>query len=296
MTFQDVLDILVDSLLESLIVLAFVFAIYVLLSFVEVKIAKKISKENKLSPLFGSLFGLVPQCGVSVVASDLYLKEHITMGTLVAIFLSCNDEAIPLLIASHNEKALSVIPLVILKFVIGFIVGFVLDWIIRDRKHVEDHLDHCHHEEEVHVGCCHHHIDDEKENKIKKYLVHPLIHSLKIFAYVFAITFAFSLIIALVGEDNIKGFLQSNKYLSPLFSVIIGLIPNCASSVLISELYVMNGLSFGSLLGGLLMNSGLGLVYLLKSKKNIKNTLLIVGVCFLVSIICSYLVCLIIGF
>lgn len=296
MTFQEVLNIFVDSLLESLIVLAFVFVIYVVLSFVEVKITKRISKENKLSPLFGSLFGLVPQCGVSVVASDLYLKEHITMGTLVAIFLSCNDEAIPLLLASHNEKAVYVIPLVILKFVIGFIVGFVLDWIVRDKKHVEEHLDHCHHEEEVHVGCCHHHIDDEKENKVKKYLFHPFIHSLKIFTYVFIISFTFAIIIALVGEDNIKVFLQSNKYLSPLFSVIIGLIPNCASSVLLSELFVMNGISFGSLLGGLLMNSGLGLVYLLKSKKNIKNTLFIIGTCFLVSIVCSYLVCLIIGF
>ena len=296
MTWEHALHILTHSVIDSLIVFAVVFAIYVLLSFVEVKIAKVISKDSKLSPLFGSLFGLIPQCGVSVVASDLYLKKHITMGTIVAIFLSCSDEAIPLLLGSASEKALAVIPLMIIKFVVGFITGFVIDMIVRDKNEVHEHLEHCHHEEEVHIGCCHHHIDDEKEDHLHKNFIHPLVHSLKILAYVFVINLIFGYTIGFIGEENIQNFLQANRYLAPLFATLIGVIPNCASSVIITELYVMEGISFGACLGGLLMNSGLGLVYLLKNKHNFKNTMVIIAICFGVSILVSYLTCLCVGF
>lgn len=296
MSLNDTLDIVIDALLDSLIVLGFVFIINVILSFFELKIAKKLSKTNKYSPFFGSLFALIPQCGISVVASDLYLKRHITIGTLIAVFLTCSDEAIPLLIAEHNEKSLMVIPLVLIKFAIGIAIGYIIDLIIKDKEEVNSHLEHCHHEEEVHVGCCHHHIDDENESRIHKNLIHPLVHSLKIFAYVLVINLIFGFIIGFVGEENLTKFLQMNKYLSPLFACIIGLIPNCASSVLLAELFVIDGISFGALLGGLLMNSGLGLIYLLKSKKNIKTTLMIILVCFLTSVFFGYITSLIIGF
>lgn len=296
MTKEIAIDIILDALKDSLIVLGFVFLVYIILSFFEVKIAKRLSKTNKYSPILGSLFALIPQCGISVVASDLYIKEHITMGTLVAVFLSCSDEAVPLLLASHNQKALMVIPLLVLKFIIGFLMGYLIDLLIRDKKHVDEHLEHCHHEEEVHVGCCHHHIDDDKESRLHKNFLHPLVHSLKIFIYVLIINLIFGFLIELIGEDSIKNFLQTNKYLSPLFCCIIGLIPNCASSVFISELFVIDGISFGACLGGLLVNSGLGLVYLLKSKKKLKSTLLIISVCFLTSIVVSYLTCLIYKF
>lgn len=289
MTLEQIKHIIIHSFKDSLIAFLVILFIYIIFAFIEVKISNKISKENKLSLLFASLFGLVPQCGVSVVASDMYLKRHITMGTLVAIFLSCSDEAIPLLLASHSSKAFAVIPLLILKFVIGFSVGFVIDILIKDKKQIEDHLDHCHHEREVHVGCCHHHIDDEKENKLKKYLIHPLIHSLKIFIFVLTINLSFSFLIEGIGENNIVSFLNMNKYLAPLFTTIIGIIPSCSSSIIITEVYILGGINFGALFSGLLMNSGLGLIYLLKSKDNIKNTLKIVSICFLVSIIFGYL-------
>ena len=296
MTIEQIKHVIIHGLQDSLIIFGFVFVVYFIFSFIEVKIAKVLSKDNKLSPLFGSLCGLIPQCGVSVVASDLYLKRHITMGTIIAIFLACSDEAIPLLIANFSEKSLMVIPLIIIKFIIGFIIGFIVDLLIKDKKEVHEHLGHCEHEEEVHVGCCHHHIDDEQESKIKKYFVHPLIHSLKIFAYVLVINLVFGFIVEGIGEENIASFLQTNRYLSPLFTTFIGLIPNCASSVIVTELYVLDGISFGACLSGLLMNSGLGLIYLLKSKKTLKNTLSIILICFGVSIVVGYLTCLIIGF
>lgn len=289
MTIEQIKHVIMHSIKDSLITFLVILLIYVIFAFVEVKVSNKISKDNKLSLLFGSLFGLVPQCGVSVVASDMYLKRHITMGTLVAIFLSCSDEAIPLLLASHSSKALAIIPLVILKFLIGFITGFIIDKLISDNKDVEHHLEHCHHEKEVHVGCCNHHIDDEKEKKIKKYFIHPLIHSLKIFIFVLIVNLIFGFIVEAIGENNIVNFLDSNKFVAPIFTTIIGLIPSCSSSIILTEVYVLNGIGFGALLSGLLMNSGLGLIYLLKSKDNIKNTLKIVSICFLVSIIFGYL-------
>lgn len=296
MDFELIKEVIFHALIDSLKVLGFIFVVYIILSFIEVKIANRIKKGNKLSPLFGSLFGLIPQCGVSVVASDLYLKQHITLGTLMGIFLSCSDEAIPLMIAEFNEKSLYVIPLIIIKFAIGFIIGFVVDSLIKDKEHVHEHLEHCEHEDEVHVGCCHHDIDNEKESKLHQYLIHPLKHSLKIFIFVFIINMIFGFVVHMIGEENLSNFLKSNKYLSPLFATMIGIIPNCASSVVLTELFMIEQISFGALLGGLLMNSGLGLVILMKDRKNVKRNLLIIGSLFLISVSISYIACFINGF
>ncbi len=297
MTWDTFLDVLLDALKDSSLVLAVVFLVHVILSLLEIQMTKVLKKNNQLSPLFGSMFGLIPQCGISVVSSDLYIKEHITMGTLVAVFLSCSDEAVPLMIAAHNEKTLWVIVLLLCKFVIGFIVGFVTDKIIRDKKHVKEHLDECDCDhDEIHTGCCGHHIDDEEEGKFHKYFLHPLLHSLKIFLYVFIINMIFGLIIAFVGEENFSNFIESNKYLTPLYATLIGLIPNCASSVVITELFLLNKIKFGAVLAGLLVNSGLGLIYLFKDKKHRKNALIIVCICFTVSLVIGYLASIIFGF
>ncbi len=296
MTFKVFLDCFLDSLLDSLIVLGICFVIHFILSFFELQAAKRLKKSGKYSPLLGSLLGLVPECGTSVIGSDLYIKEHITMGTLVAIFLSCSDEAIPLMLSSHDKKSLMAFVLIALKFVIGFAIGYLVDLVYRKRLDIKKHLEHCDHEDEIHDGCCHHHIDDENEGWVHKHLIHPLVHSLKIFLYVFVINLIFSLIISLIGEETIMNFIKSSKYLSPLFSCIIGLIPNCASSVLITELYILDGISFGACLSGLLMNSGLGLIYLLKEKSARKKALMIIGICFITSVLFGYLTCLIVGF
>lgn len=296
MNWTECKEIVLDSLKDSAIAFVFIFAIYLILALFEVRISKRLTKKSRLSPLFGSLFALVPQCGVSVIASDLYIKDHLTTGTLVAVFLSCSDEAIPLLLAGHSRRSLAVIPLILLKLIIGFLVGWIVDSRIKDKAQVEEHLHPCQHEEEVHVGCCHHAIDDEKESRFSKYFLHPLIHSLKIFFYLLIINLIFGLCIGAVGEDNLMRFVQANRYLAPLLSVLIGLIPHCASSVVLSELYLLGGLSFGALLGGLLMNSGLGLIYLLKQKGRRKEAMKIVAICLVSSLVFAYLTCLISGF
>lgn len=279
-------DVLLDAFLDSLKVLGVAFILYVILSFFESKLSRAIEKSKKMSPLFGSLVGMIPQCGFSVVASDLYIKRRITLGTLFAIFIACSDEAIPIL-ASDIKSAKYIIPLILIKFVAGFILGVIVDLIIRKR---EEKLEL---EGKIHIGCCHHEIDNEDEEPLHQHLIHPLTHSLKIFAYVFIINIIFGTIIYFIGEDNIISFLQSNKYLSPVLASIIGLIPNCASSVLVTELYLLGGIPFGACVAGLSVNAGLGLVVLFKNKSHIKKALLIMATMFIYSILIGYLIILI---
>lgn len=287
MTWDIAKDVLLDALKDSALVLAFVFVFHVLLSFIEDKLSNFLTKNNKVSPLIGSLFGIIPQCGTSVLAADLYLKKYITLGTLAAVFLSCSDEAVLVLLTHPSQKTWMVLPLIGSKFVIGFAIGFLIDLIYRKQEIVEVN------EELKDVTCEEHH---HEHTPIHKHLWHPLIHSLEIFAYVLIINVSLGLIIASVGETNISNFIISNQYLTPLYASIIGLIPNCASSVLLSELYLSNSLPFGALLSGLLVNAGLGMMILLKSKSNIKKTLILIGICFITAVIFGYIFCLIMGF
>ena len=180
-----------------------------------------------------------------------------------------------------------VIPLILIKVVIGMAIGLGIDLIYRKQEIVE-------HEEEFEDVTCeeHHHA----HVKIHKYLIHPLIHSLEIFVYVLVINISLGLIIASVGEENFTNFIVTNGYLAPLFGSLIGLIPNCASSVLLSELFIGGNLSFGALVAGLLVNSGLGIMILLKSKKTLKSAFIILGICFITAIIVGYITCAIVGF
>jgi len=281
------LETLLDSLKDSLLVFAFVFLFHVILSFIETPVSNFLIKRKKTSPIFGALFGLIPQCGTSVVGAELYLKKYITVGTLIAVFLSCSDEALIVLLGAWNEKTLMIFPLIGLKLVTGIVFGILIDFIVRKQKIVE--VDHIEEEHECHT---HHH----ENTPAHAHLVHPLIHAVKIFIYIFIINIVLGTIIMLVGEDNFSNFMTSNRYLGPLFAAIIGLIPNCASSLLITELFIDNQLSFGALFAGLLVNSGLGLMVLLKEKTALKKTLIIVSVCFIIAVALGYLTCLIVGF
>ena len=280
-------EILLDSLKDSVLVFAFVFLFHVILSFIETPVSNFLIKRKKVGPVFGSLFGLIPQCGTSVVAAELYVKKYITIGTVIAVFLSCSDEALLSLIAAWDKRSLAIFPLIGLKLVAGIVIGMLVDLVIRHQK--IDEVDHIEEEAECHT---HHH----ENTPAHAHLIHPLIHAIKVFIYIFVINLGLGLIIGFVGEDNFSAFMLSNRYLTPLFSSIIGLIPNCASSLLITELYLNGSLSFGALFAGLLVNSGLGVMVLLKERRSWNNTLFIIGFCFVVAIALGYLTCLVNGF
>ena len=188
----------------------------------------------------------------------------------------------------------------VLYTLIAIITGFIVDLIYTKDKHeVHHHLEHCNKsfEEDVHIGCCSHPIEGGKtESPIYHHILHPFIHSLKIFAYVLIINFIFSLVIHYVGEETLSNFLQSNKYLSPLFSSLIGVIPNCAASVAITNVYLLGGIDLGACISGLCMNAGLGLLFLFKRKANLKESLSILGIMFFVSLLVGYIISLITWF
>ena len=279
------LEVFLDALKDSAIVLLTVFLLHVLLSFFESKIARALGKSRRFAPALGALFGLVPECGTSVVGADLYQKDHLTMGTLVAIFLACSDEALPILFTDHGPKWYLSFVLLGLKILLPMIVGFLVDLLFRQKNRaVEEHLEACHGEEEVHVGCCGHEIEGEHESPWKEHLLHPLIHSLKVFVYVLILNFAFGTLIYFLGENRVATFLEVAKPLTPLVAVLIGLIPNCASSVMLANFYLNGLLPFGALLSGLLINAGLGMFVLFKSKEKRKEALEILGICLLASL------------
>ena len=162
MTWEVVSDVLLDALKDSALVFAFVFLIHILLAFVEEHLAHFLVERKKTATLFGSLFGLIPQCGTSVLGADLYLKKYITIGTLVAIFLSCSDEAVIVMLTNWNDKTIMVLPLLASKFVIGFVIGIIVDLVFRKQEINEDyHEDH---------KCHQHH---EENTKLHKFFIHP---------------------------------------------------------------------------------------------------------------------------
>lgn len=276
--------VLEHALIDSLKVFAVTLVIYILLSFIENKLANLLTKHKKTAPIFGATAGLIPQCSISVVAADLYIKQHITIGTIFAVFFACSDEAIPVLIANRN-MAIYVIPLLILKLVLGFTFGYLIDVFIKKREIKE--LD-------TEVACCEHHNHSNKnDTKLYKHFIHPLIHTFEVFLYVLVVNIIFGLIVHLIGEDNILTFLSRSKYLTPLVCAVVGLIPNCSSSILLSELFILGGIPFGALFTGLCVNAGLGIVYLLKNKKSLKDVLILIGLLLLTSILSGYIIILI---
>lgn len=280
----DYLHEISHAFIDTLIVFIVVLIIYFILSFFENKLASKINHSNKFSPIIGAGVGLIPQCGFSIVAADMYRKNYITLGTLLAVFISTSDEAIPILLASPN-KILSILPLITIKFIIAIFFGYLVDFIYKKKiLNVDDHKTNT-----IHKGCCNHHIEhDKKDTFIKTHIIHPLLHSLKICAYVLVINIVFSSIIYFIGENTIMNFLNKNVLLTPLLSSLIGLIPNCASSVIITQLYVSNTLTFSATISGLICNAGLGLIYLFKDKNKITNSLLIMLLLLSISLLVGY--------
>ena len=310
--WDTILDVLIDALKDSAITLLIVFSFVFVISFFEAKITAAITKYKKAAPVVGAGLGLIPQCGFSVVASDMYLKRRITMGTLIAVYIACSDEALPIILA-NPDKSLSLIPLLLIKFFLGFIVGILVDVILGEKiKKIQmKSIDitpvrqqKLTFKNEKAAGCCSNDStpaidkkDEFKQTKLYKHLVHPLTQSLIIFGYVLAINIIFGLIVAFVGEDVISNFLNSNKFLTPVLAVLVGLIPNCASSVILTELFMQGSITFAAAVAGLICNAGVGMVYLFKDKKKYRETLMIIGICVLTALIAGYIILLIqVGF
>ena len=292
---EKFLDVLKDSALDSLKILPVIFLVYVLIEFLESRESeeKRLKKifGNRFSPFFGAAIGIIPQCGFSVVATKLYQGGYILAGTLIAVYIATSDEALPIMFSRAVTESVvwgKLALIIAIKFVYACIAGFAINALIKkDVKEIKEDEDDVK-EDEDGDGCCHHKITGKRE-ALKTLLLHPLIHSLKIIAYVFVVSFAFGLIVELlVGEERLSAFLSSSLWLQPLLSGVVGLIPNCASSVLITELFCDGYLSLGGAHAGLAANSGIGLAVLFKNGENVKKSLLIALTTFALALILGY--------
>lgn len=299
------LDIISDCLSDSLKMLPLIFLTYVIIELIERK--ADFAKNGrfltgKAAPVLGSLAGAFPQCGISVMSAKLYERGIIGVGTLLSVFIATSDEAFSILISSPQRLAL--IPLLLIKIVIAVIVGEVANLIFHKKITPEDEkFDH----EEICTHCHDHgtededeHDDDHRETRshakklwAKRYLLIPLIHSLQTFAYVLAVTLVFGILFAdngLIGADKLSAFLDSSKYFAPFITSLIGLIPNCASSAVITSAYVRGAISFGAMTAGLISNAGVGLAILFKNTRKTKRNLLIMLALYLIGSICGIII------
>lgn len=294
-------EVLKDALIDSLYVLPFLALVYVLIEILEHTASSKLSSKllrGKLSPLIGAGVGVIPQCGFGVVATKLYTGRAIALGTLLAVYISTSDEAVAVLISDFSAIG-KLIPLLLIKVTYAILVGYVVNFLTRKRElcEAEDHLSAvgCHH----HVvgpddGCghCHSHEEGESEeekkqyrkNAIKRFVLHPLLHALTTFLYIFVVNFVFGLIIYKVGEDSLASFMSRIEWLQPVFAAIVGLIPNCGASVVISQMYAIGTLSLGGAVSGLCVSAGLSLAVLIKENKDFKDTMLVIGLLLTLSI------------
>lgn len=271
------LHVLEHTLIDTIKLLPFLFIAYLVIELIEQKAGEKttklIQKSGKFGPVLGSLLGVVPQCGFSAAASNLYAGRIITMGTLISIFLSTSDEMLPILI-SEAVPVKTIVMILAIKVVIAIIVGMIVDLIFR--KKVEEGT-----KEEIHKMCDEEHCHCEEHGIIRS----SIKHTLQIFVYILIISIILNLIIHFVGEDNIAKLVLNVPVLGPIISSLIGLIPNCASSVILTQVYLGNIISMGSMIAGLLVNSGIGILILFRVNKSQKENFTILGILYLVGVI-----------
>ncbi len=332
---EEYWHVILEALIDTAKLLPILFVVYYLIELIEFKYAIKFQNnkllKGKASPVIGAVIGCVPQCGFSVVTTDLYTKRTVSIGALLAVYIATSDEAIPLMISEPNSIPW-LLALIGVKIAFAIIVGYLSIWLYNlifkrskgivngdadqaqdsdlPKEHEEktnpnsisndNHLDqdgHIHNEDvhsddslektivqEPHGGCCHHHVRSKSFDWL-----HPLLHCLKISAFILIINIIFGCITHIwIGEEALTDFLTQSIFLQPLLAVLIGLIPNCASSVVLTQLFLMGGLSFGALVAGLCVNAGLGLIILFKQNKNWKENIFIIAMLIIPSLILGY--------
>ncbi len=284
------IDVLLDTLLDAAKLIPFLYLTYLLLEFIEHRAKEQtealMQKAGKWGALLGGVLGAVPQCGFSASMSNFYAENIISLGTLVAVFLSTSDEMLPIMVSgiSGGEiRAWSVVKILLVKILCGVVVGLIVDGIAGLCGKKEKNIDIeslCH---DDHCGC--------EEGNI---FLSALIHTLKILVFILIVSFALNTAIYFIGEDTLGGFISSLPVVvGPIVTALVGLIPNCASSVVITQLYMSGVISTGSMLAGLLSGSGIGLLILFRVNRNMKSNFTVLGIVYgsgvVIGILCDLL-------
>ena len=279
------MEIVIDSMLDTLKILPYLLITFIILEFIEHKLGNKsgkiLIKNRKYGVILGGILGGIPQCGFSVVASRLFSSKIITLGTLIAVYLATSDEMIPIML-SENANIETLISIIIFKVIIGIILGLLIDLVYRKKIKKENiSINNICQEENCHCNS-------------KGIIYSSVKHTLKIALFILIANLLIGFIINKLGEENLTNILLKNNLLTYFGSSLIGLIPNCASSVIITKLYISKLISIGTLLSGLLTGSGLGILILFKENKNLKENILILFSIYIIGVIIGIIVDLII--
>lgn len=285
------LDVILDALLDTLKVVPILLFVYLLIAFIthhkEEPFSFITGKKKWFGPLFGSLLGSIPQCGFSAAMADLYTQKKITLGTLFAVFIATSDEAIPLLIANPSAYKEMFI-LIGFKLLFALFFGYLIDIFFNkkfyenmkerfEHKHEHSHDEHCHHDHNL-ENCNHEHHERHCTHDhccADNIFMDAIIHTLKISAFILLFNLIFGIIIYFVSMERFLSIININPYLQTLITPIIGLIPNCAGSIFLVEVFLEGGISLASTIGGLSAGSGIGILILFRKSKNIKQNILI---------------------
>lgn len=268
------LDIILDTILDVLKLLPFLFIAFLLIEVLEHKLESKnqsiITKSKKLGPIIGSLLGVIPQCGFSVMGTNLYITRIISLGTLFSIYLSTSDEMLPILISKKADINI-IIKILLIKVLFGMIYGLLIDIILNKRKktNIKTNYEIC-----------------QKENcHCEKGILYSSIkHTINISIFLLVTTFIINIIFNYIGQDYLQKIFLKGTLLGPFITSLIGLIPNCGASVILTELYLNNAISISSLIAGLLTGSGTAIIVLIRENKNIKENIFIITLLYLLGV------------
>jgi hypothetical protein len=294
-----------DALLDTVKMVPLLLVIYIGIELVEYKFGNKIitmvQKAGVAGPVVGALAGSLPQCGISVVATALYTQRLATIGTLLAVYLSTSDEAVPIILSQPNKTGL-ILPLLLTKILIALVAGFAIDLFFRKTNeskliHIEAYArgeDDEHHNHTIvkdKEACCGHSTSSSASKfNPKEIFFHPVIHTAKISVFIFAISFLINAAVFQMGEEAFGKLFSGYPFFQPFMAALVGVIPNCAASVAITELYLKGAITYGSLIAGLCASAGLGILVLFREEKEKKAIFKILGLLLGVSILVGSLI------
>lgn len=268
-------DIILDSLLDTAKLIPFLLLTYIVMEYLEHRAGaatiRLVRRGGKWGPVIGAAVGVVPQCGFSAAAASLYAGRVITLGTLIAIFLSTSDEMLPILISAHTSPVL-IAQILGIKVILGMAAGFCIDLFYRGKQQEHEH---------IHELCEHDHCHCGEEGIVKS----ALLHTLQIAGFILVINFVLNLLLDQVGADTLSQWIWNRPVIGELLSGAVGLIPNCASSVAITQLYLEGAMDFGAMMSGLLANTGVGLLVLCRSNRHSRENLKIIGLLYGISVV-----------
>lgn len=265
-------EIFLDTFMDSIKLLPFLFITFLLMEYLEHKFGNKnksaINKRKRFGPIIGSLLGAFPQCGFGVSATNLYAARIITLGTLISIYLSTSDEMLPVLISEKCDFSI-IASILIIKIIIGMVCGLIIDFIIKQKEesNIEDFCN------DKHCDCSH----GILKSSIK--------HTINIIIFIFVISFILNTFISYYSDEELRKIFLKNNVFSPFLASLIGLIPNCAASIILVELYLKKIITFGTVIAGLLSSSGVSLLVLFKTNKKMKENIMILLVVYFVGVL-----------